>query len=174
MRLEDLTDRKFGQLQVIERAENGSDGSTRYRCRCDCGGEKIVRAKHLKSGAIDNCGCLHAKRVQETKLRSGRAHGGSDTRLYRIWEGMKARCYNPNRERYPDYGGRGITICDEWLHDFGAFRDWAMANGYRDDLSIDRKDNDKGYSPENCRWQTVEQQNNNRRPRRWGKRPKEE
>lgn len=84
-------------------------------------------------------------------------HGLSNTRLYSIFQNMKQRCYNPNDPKYGSYGGKGIAICQEWLDDFEVFYDWAMANGYRDDLTIDRKDNHKGYSPDNCRWITMKQ-----------------
>ena len=171
MRFVDLTGMKFGHLTVLQRSENGKGGMTRFLCRCDCGKLVTVMSKHIKSGAIDNCGCLSADRRMETKLKRGAAHGESETRLYRIWCGMKCRCYNKNRSRYADYGGRGITVCDEWRESFPAFRDWALSNGYADDLSIDRVNDDAGYSPENCRWATVVEQNNNRRKRRWKKRP---
>lgn len=94
-------------------------------------------------------------------------HGQTGTRLYRIWKAMKTRCYNSNFPRYKDYGGRGIAICSEWLNDPCSFFEWAKSNGYNDNLTIDRIDNDGDYTPNNCRWTTKKQQNNNRRTNRF-------
>ena len=96
----------------------------------------------------------------------GIKHGGRKTRLYDIWHGIKARCYNPNNRAYKRYGGRGITMCDEWRDSFAAFRDWAVANGYSDQLTCDRKDTNGSYTPDNCRWVTPKTQANNRRDNR--------
>lgn len=120
-----------------------------------------MRRDNLLSGNTKSCHICG-------KVAKGRhkIHGGYETRLYRIWCGMKGRCKNPTNKAYKDYGGRGITICDEWDKDFSAFRDWALGHGYEDWLSIDRVDNDKGYSPDNYRWATAKEQSNNRRPKR--------
>lgn len=122
----------------------------RWLCQCGCEEHKMVSVlgSHLKSGAIKSCGCLGKERRKEACTK----HGKSNTRLYGIWKNIKHRCYNPNSEFYYCYGGKGIKMCDEWIEDFEAFYDWSMASGYNDNLTIDRKNNDKDYCPENCRW----------------------
>lgn len=154
---------KFGRLTVVEYrvCEVGTSKVKRveWLCRCDCGREKWIKAQSIVLGATTSCGCFRSELTSERST----THGGRYTRLNRIWGDMKQRCTNPKNPKYPSYGGRGITVCDEWANDFTAFRDWALASGYADDLSIDRIDNDKGYCPDNCRWTTDSVQVMNRR-----------
>ena len=138
---------KFGRLTVI--GEGIKKQGHRYvECLCECGNILYVRDYKLKSGHTKSCGCL--KRNQKTSL----IHGLSKERIHKEWRGMLHRCKNPSASHYENYGGRGIDVCEEWKYDFMAFYEWSMKNGYSDDLTLDRKDNDNGYSPDNCRWVT--------------------
>ena len=159
----DLTGKTFGYLTVLNRAENNSRGDSRWLCRCKCGNEKIILGKSLRSGATVSCGCYHKEVVAKQRT----THGESKTRLFTIWQNMKRRCYNPNNKFYAYYGGRGISVCDEWLNDFTSFRDWAVSAGYDETLTIDRIDSDGNYEPSNCRWISRKAQVNNRRSNRF-------
>lgn len=162
----DLTGQRFGRYVVLSRDNDSVSPSGRHRvmwkCLCDCGNIKIVHGSSLASGSVVSCGCYKAELKRALLMTHGGTVGGKPTRLYKVWDGMKARCYNPNKAYYSIYGGRGITMCDEWHYSFEKFRDWALANGYEDGLTIDRIDNDGNYCQENCRWATVSQQNNNK------------
>jgi len=150
----DVTGQRFGRLQVLKYV-----GNNRYECICDCGNITYATGPNLRSGATKSCGCL-AIEIASNQLRT---HGYSKDRLYNVWKGMRQRCYNEHNHAYHNYGGRGIHICEEWYDDYVAFRDWALNNGYRDGLSIDRKNNNGPYAPYNCRWATPVEQGRNTR-----------
>ena len=155
-----LEKKKYNRLTPIEIAYKR--GRVNYwLCKCDCGKSVIVREPNIKNGHTKSCGCI---RVERMKLENPKYnHGLRYHRLNSIWRGMKTRCYNQKSLEYSNYGGRGIKVCDEWKNDFKAFYDWAMSNGYRDNLTIDRINPFGNYEPSNCRWATYEEQAKNKR-----------
>lgn len=164
----DLTGKRFGRLTVIERAGIEKNGTVKWLCKCDCGRMTVVRSFRLRSGITKSCGC-YAKEV--SARTHGEPHGCSDDRLYGVWQTMKARCNRPTNTKYKDYGGRGITVCDEWNRSFTKFRTWALKNGYDYDApygqcTLDRIDVNGNYEPSNCRWVDAKTQANNQRPRK--------
>ena len=155
-KFEDLTGKTFNRLTVIKRAEVEKK-EVYYLCKCTCGNEKIIRGKDLKYNKIKSCGCLNKEKTIERNTKHSLRH----TRIYRIWLLMKNRCLNSKYYLFKNYGGRGITVCNEWKNDFVKFYDWSMNNGYNDTLTIDRIDVNGNYEPSNCRWATKLQQQRN-------------
>lgn len=162
--VKDITGKRFGRLTVIRRFGTSRQGLATWLCQCDCGRECVIGGSHLRKGNTRSCGCFHDESARKRRT----THGMSGTRLYAVWKTMIQRCSNPNCDDYKYYGARGISVCEEWRNSFLDFYTWASANGYDEnalyqECTIDRIDNDKGYSPNNCRFVSQMVQIQNRR-----------
>lgn len=155
-----LCGRRFGRLIVVSESHKDKNRHYHWICLCDCGTHKTINGEILKRGESLSCGCYHKEMM--TELGKKTIHGQSRTRLYKIYKGIRDRCLNKSSLLYERYGAKGISLCDEWM-DFDAFYEWSRINGYADNLTIDRIDNDKGYHPDNCRWTTHSIQGQNRK-----------
>lgn len=169
----DLTGKRFGKLVVIQKAGSRVRGikykvkTPLWKCECDCGNIIYVTSAELRSGDTKSCGCFRINMLTERSTTHGDGHRGAKYyRLYRIWFHMRKRCSDCNDASYGDYGKRGIKVCDEWS-DYQTFKKWSLQNGYQENLTIDRINNDGDYCPDNCRWVGYSIQANNRRSCRY-------
>lgn len=163
-KLIDLSQERFGKLVVIKRVGTDQNKRPLWLCRCDCGTEKIINGSSLRNGDTVSCGCYG----REQRIKGKTKHSKTNTRLFNVWQNIKRRCYTKSNPSYKYYGALGVTVCDKWLKDFEAFRDWAYSNGYDEDApkgqcTIDRINPFGNYAPDNCRWVSMAVQNKNTR-----------
>jgi len=161
----DLKDQRFGRLVVSHDTGERKHRQVVWHCRCDCGNEVNVVGYDLTSGRTTSCGCYQRERSVEANTVHGMNRQGETHPVYVVWKSMLQRCENPNNPEYKNYGGRGITVCDEW-HDAQVFINWALASGWQKGLQIDRIDNNGSYEPSNCRWVTRKENSRNKRNNR--------
>lgn len=160
----DLTGQKFGRLIAIRNTNTKNKWNTYiWECKCDCGKTVLVDCHKLRSGNTKSCGCLYIDKAKTMSKKYLQKHGKCDSAIYHIYTEIKSRCFNHNNKSYKYYGGRGITICDEWLNDFMSFYNWAINNGYEKGLSIERMDTNGNYEPSNCCWISMKEQQRNKR-----------
>ena len=153
---------RFGRWVILGYAGKAKSRASRYLCRCDCGTERIVTVTLLNNGSSRSCSCLGLEKAHAACLRHGHAGTGTKTCEYNAWSAMLQRCQNPRNPRFGDYGGRGIVVCARW----DQFENFLLDMGAcPPGLTLDRRDNDGNYEPENCRWATRSQQQLNQRPR---------
>ena len=156
--MKDITGMKFGRLTVLRLSHKDKRQECYWLCKCECGNEKTVSGNKLRSGNTKSCGCMQ-KEFLDGRLR--RKHGLTNSKLYATWENMKHRCGDPKNWMYPNYGGRGIKVCEEWL-DSSIFIEWALSHGYKEGLTIERIDVNGNYEPSNCKWIELKEQYLNR------------
>lgn len=167
-KLIDLTGQTFGRLKALCQGVTPDTTKAKEKfwlCQCECGNQTTVSGYQLRSGKTQSCGCITKERMKKVaKEKPSKKHGLSSSRVYKNYYTMKARCYNPNHQKYEMYGAKGIMICSEWLGENGFlnFYEWAMNNGYQENLTIDRINNDGNYEPSNCRWTNSSLQGFNR------------
>ena len=153
---------KYGRLTVVSEPFSVSSPcgqkKRKVRCKCECGTEKDYFLDLIRRGHTVSCGCFNLEMATQRR----RTHGTSYDGIYHVYYTMLSRCTNPKNKAYNRYGGKGITVCEEWANSYMSFYNWAMSNGWKQGLTIDRIDNNKGYCPSNCRWTTMKVQSNNR------------